>query len=294
MPPADAAGPDPRPRVVTPRLLRGWPLPQPPEEGSKHDRGTVLVVGGADSTPGAVLLAGLAALRVGAGRLQVATVRATQAALGVTLPEAAVLGLPADEDGSLAPEAADRCAAAAERAAVVVVGPGLLGRASTGELLERLLPRIEQARVVLDAVALSALGEHRHLAGPLEGRLVLTPNSGELAALRGDDDDLPLPALAERYGAVVSTGGEVVTPDGRRWVDEAGGIGLGTSGSGDVLAGVVGGLLARGCTPEQAAVWGQYVHAGAGDRLAGQLGRTGFLARELLDELVPMLSGLNA
>ncbi|MDP9434260.1 MAG: NAD(P)H-hydrate dehydratase, partial [Actinomycetota bacterium] len=178
---------------------------------------------------------------------------------------------------------------------VVVVGPGLLGRASTGELLERLLPRIEQARVVLDAVALSALGEHRHLAGSLEGRLVLTPNSGELAALRGDDDDdLPLPALAERYGAVVSTGGEVVTPDGRRWVDEAGGIGLGTSGSGDVLAGVVGGLLARGCTPEQAAVWGQYVHAGAGDRLAGQLGRTGFLARELLDELVPVLSGLNA
>ena len=58
-----------------------------------------------------------------------------------------------------------------------------------------------------------------------------------------------------------------------------------------MLAGVVGGLLARGCTPEQAAVWGQYVHAAAGDRLAADSGRTGYLARELLDEVVPVLTG---
>ena len=76
---------------------------------------------------------------------------------------------------------------------------------------------------------------------------------------------------------------EVASPDGRRWTSESGGIGLGTSGSGDVLAGVVGGLLARGCTPEQAAVWGQYVHAAAGDRLATHVGRTGFLARAVLE-----------
>ncbi len=87
---------------------------------------------------------------------------------------------------------------------------------------------------------------------------------------------------------------EVASPDGRWWSSETGGIGLGTSGSGDVLAGVVGGLLARGCTAEQAAVWGQYVHAAAGDRLAANQGRTGYLARELLDELVPVLSGLRS
>ena len=287
MPPADAG------QVVTPRLLRAWPLPEPADDGDKHDRGTVLVVGGADSTPGAVLLAGLAALRVGAGRLQVATVRATQATLGVALPEAMVLGLPAGPGGSLSPEAAEDCAVAAERAAVVVLGPGLLDKDECGALLEALLPRIEQAAVVLDAVALSALGRRPELAAPLHGRLVLTPNAGETKALSGGDD-LGVLELADRYGAVVAALREVASPDGRHWSSETGGIGLGTSGSGDVLAGVVGGLLARGCTPEQAAVWGQYVHAAAGDRLAANLGRTGYLARELLDELVPVLSGLRS
>ena len=98
--------------------------------------------------------------------------------------------------------------------------------------------------------------------------------------------------MAARYDAVVSTRGWVVTPGGAAWRDEAGGAGLGTSGSGDVLAGVVGGLLARGCMPAQAAVWGQYAHAAAGDRLAARLGRVGFLARELLDELPAVLSSL--
>ncbi|MCW2606850.1 MAG: NAD(P)H-hydrate dehydratase [Frankiales bacterium] len=286
MPPADL-------QVVTPRLLRDWPLPEPSDDGDKHDRGTVLVVGGAASTPGAVLLAGIAALRVGAGRLQVATVASSQAALGVALPEAAVLGLAAGSQGSLAPEAAEDCAVAAEGAAVVVVGPGLYDKEQTAELLARLLPRLEQAAVVLDAVGLSALALRPALARGLEGRLVLTPNGGEVKAL-SQGDELDVPTLAARYGAVVAADREVASPDGRRWDSQTGGIGLGTSGSGDVLAGVVGGLLARGCTPEQAAVWGQYVHAAAGDRLAADLGRTGYLARELLDVLVPVLSGLRS
>ncbi|MCW2667675.1 MAG: NAD(P)H-hydrate dehydratase [Frankiales bacterium] len=283
------------PRTVTPRLLREWPLPEPGDSGDKHDRGTVLVVGGSDSTPGAVLLAGLAALRAGGGRLQVATVRSTQAALGVSLPEARVLGLAAASNGSLSPDAADDVVAAAEGASVVVVGPGLLGTQETGTLLELVLPRLsEEAAVVLDAVALTALAKRPHLTERLTGRLVLTPNSGEMAALAGGDESLSAHDVAARYGAVVAARGIVSCPDGAQWADEAGGIGLGTSGSGDVLAGVVAGLLARGCEPAQAAVWGQYVHAAAGDRLAARVGRTGFLARELLDELVPVLSGLRS
>ncbi len=281
------------PVVVTPALLRRWPLPEPGDDGDKHDRGTVLVVGGAASTPGAVLLAGLAALRVGAGRLQVATVAASQTALGIALPEAAVLGLPAGRQDSLAPEAAHDCSVAAERAAVVVIGPGLYDKEQTLELLEQLLPRIEHAAVVLDAVALSALALRPALTRSLQGRLVLTPNAGEVKALAAGQE-LDVPALAERYGAVVAAAREVAAPDGRRWDSQTGGIGLGTSGSGDVLAGVVAGLLARGCPPEQATVWGQYVHAASGDRLAADLGRTGYLARELLDVLVPVLSGLRS
>ena len=284
------------PRVVTPALLRGWPLPEPDEGGDKHDRGTVLVVGGARSTPGAVLLAGLAALRVGAGRLSVATVSATSVALGVALPEALVDGLAEGLDGSLDPGCAEQVVSSCGRAAAVVLGPGLLGKDSVRTLLADVLPGLTEATVLLDAVALTALAGHPDLLACVRDRVVLTPNGGEMAALLGDDEregDDAARAVAERYGAVVAVRGAVATPGGDLWRDEAGGIGLGTSGSGDVLAGVVGGLLARGCPPDQAAVWGQYLHAAAGDRLAARVGRTGFLARELLDELPLVLGGLR-
>jgi hydroxyethylthiazole kinase-like uncharacterized protein yjeF len=287
-PPADAP-------AVTPRLLRGWPLPGIDDDGSKHDRGTVLVVGGAASTPGAVLLAGLATLRLGAGRLQVATVEETAVALGVALPEALVAGLPSGAGGSMSAAAADAIVDKGSKATAVVLGPGLLDRDETAALLKGVLPRLECHSLVLDALALTALAGQEDLLAGRSG-VVLTPNSGELAALL-DGEELAgregAAAAATRYGATVATKGWVVTPDGRAWRDEAGGAGLGTSGSGDVLAGVVGGLLARGCEPAQAAVWGQYVHAAAGDRLAARLGRLGFLARELLDELPAVVTSLS-
>ena len=288
-PPADA-------RAVTPQLLREWALPELDDAGTKHDRGTVLVVGGSDSTPGAVLLAGLGALRVGAGRLQIATVQATAVALGVALPEAAVVGMAAGPSGSVSADAAEELAEKAARAATVVLGPGLLDKDETSALLTALLPRLECRSLVLDAVALSALAGHEELLSGLEG-VVLTPNSGEMAALLDGDEDAEgydaAARAAKQYGSVVATQGWVVTPDGTAWENGAGGVGLGTSGSGDVLAGAVGGLLARGAEPAQAAVWGQYLHAAAGDRLAARAGRVGFLARELLDEVPAVLTSLQ-
>ncbi len=283
--------------VVSTLLLRTWGPPEPDDGGDKHSRGTVAVVGGATSTPGAVLLAGLAALRAGAGRLQVLTVDTTSVAIGVALPEAMVRGLPADADGSLSPDTADDLAEALAGAGTVVLGPGLADKGRAALLLERLLPRLDDdATLVLDAVALTGLAGRPELLGPLAGRVVLTPNSGETAALL-EGEELEgreaAQAVAERYDAVVSARGWVVCPDGRTWRLEAGGIGLGTSGSGDVLAGLVGGMLARGGDPAQAAVWGQYLHAAAGDRLAARLGRLGFLARELLDEVPAVLTTLR-
>ena len=283
-------------RVVTSQLLRSWAPPEPDDGGDKHSRGTVAVVGGGTSTPGAVLLAGLAALRVGAGRLQVVTVDTTSVALAVSLPEAMVSGLPADEHGSISPDAADQLVDTLGGAGTVVVGPGLSGDGVL-PLLQQVLPRLgDDVTLVLDAVALTALAQAPELLEPLASRTVLTPNSGELAALLGGErleEREACTAVVQRYGAVVSGRGWVVCPDGRTWREEAGGIGLGTSGSGDVLAGLVGGMLARGAEPAQAAVWGQYLHAAAGDRLSAQLGRLGFLARELLDEVPRVLTTLR-
>ncbi len=267
------------------------PLPAP--ASSKRERGDVLVVGGAAKTPGAVALTGMAVLRVGAGRLTVAVAESVAAPLAVAFPEAGVLGLPQNRSGSVTGGAA----AALERGLdvdCVVVGPGLDDADEAHELLEGLVPLMgDETRVLLDAFALGALAKDPDVCRPLEGRLLLTPNSTEAGILLGRDpgdaaDDLA--EVADRYGAVVSGGGFVSEPGGRLRRIEAGNPGLATSGSGDVLAGAIAGLVARGADPGDAACWATWLHATAGDRLAQRIGPVGFLARELADELPRLLA----
>lgn len=262
------------PPVLSPALLRAWALPEAQDGDDKHDRGTALVVGGDVGTPGAVLLSGLAALRVGAGRLQLATVRDTATALAVAVPEALVLGCAAEELGQVDVEGTSG----------VLVGPGLMDTEHAERVLADLVPRLGPVALVVDALALPAV---RHTAS-LPERCVLTPNLGELAALDGgrdDSTDRQARRVAERTGAVVATQDWVAAPDGRLWRNETGSVGLATSGSGDVLAGMALGLLCRGAEPAQAACWATYAHSAAGQRLAATHGRTGYLARELLDAL---------
>ena len=266
-------------RVITPQLLRDWPLPDP--QGDKEARGTVLVAGGAQTTPGAVLLAGVAALRAGAGRLQLAVEASTAAALSVAVPEAKVIGLP-DHNDQL-----HDLAAAAD---VIAVGPGLDDIEDADRLLREVLGVArEDAGIVLDAYALGALSKDPKLLHDRPQRIVLTPNTTEAEVLlgRAPGDDLAAAtrAVAEQYRAVVSLYGHVITPDGKAWREESGDAGLGTSGSGDVRAGIVAGLLGRGADAAQAACWAAFAHAVSGQRLAPRFGRTGFLARELVDEV---------
>jgi hydroxyethylthiazole kinase-like uncharacterized protein yjeF len=276
------------PEVITPRLLRQWRLPDP--QGSKEARGTVLVVGGSRFTPGAVLLAGVAALRAGAGRLQLAVTESTAPALSIAVPEAKVVGLPETDGGSVAGDVPQHLLDLVAGCDVVAIGPGLDNVEETSALLGRVLGAAgPQTALVLDAYALGALSKQPDLLADRGQRVVLTPNLTEAAYLldREPGDDLAAEAvrLAERYGAVVSMYGHIANPEGRCWVEESGDAGLGTSGSGDVRAGIVTGLLARGADPAQAACWGAFAHAVSGQRLAPRFGRTGFLARELVDEI---------
>ena len=285
--------------TVTPALLRGWPLPAPGED--KNARGSVLVVGGAARTPGAVMLAGLAALRAGAGKLQMAVASPAAVALAIAVPEALVAPLPADQtSGSIEPSAADAVRDLAARADVVCLGPGLDDAERTAALVADLLGGLEgDGRVVLDAYALGALRDHPDLGRRLHGRVVVTPNTSEAGILLGGDapgtDEVEDAAreIAARYDVVVALRGAVATPDGEVWIDGAGQAGLGTSGSGDVMAGLVAGLLARGAEVPQAAVWGSHLHATAGERLAARVGPLGYLARELLDEAPAVLTELS-
>jgi ADP-dependent NAD(P)H-hydrate dehydratase len=288
-----ASHPDERPagaaQALTRDLLRTWPLPLNAGD-DKHDRGTVLVIAGSMRTPGAALLAGLGALRAGAGRVQIASVAATALHLGVAVPEALIHALPATVAGAIEPAAAvDVLGGPVGEAETVLLGPGCEDPEATRVLLERVLPLVSpEALVVLDALAVKVAPAEA--TSVLRGRLILTPNRQEaLSVVRGDRSDLLdgelAAAAAHRRGAVVTISRHVASPNGRRWTAETAVSGLGTSGSGDVRSGIVAGAAARCTDAAQAACWGTYMHLAAAGRLAERIGAIGYLARELLDEV---------
>jgi hydroxyethylthiazole kinase-like uncharacterized protein yjeF len=286
--------------LVTPQVLREWRLPVP--TGGKESRGSILVIGGSAETLGAVQLAAEAALRAGAGKLQVATAESVAPFAATALPEALVRKLPETSRGAIRADAAEEVRELAASASAVLLGPGMIDTEETQAFGAALLPHLP-GPLVLDALGLACVTADSACLVHLGGRAVLTPNPLELAlSLHRDPDDLDDPPgaaaeLAEAAGAVVGLGGStswVVAPDGRRWRDESGGAGLGVSGSGDVRAGIVAGLIARGAEPEQAAVWAAYLHGRSGERLAASVGRLGFLARELPAEVPRVIAEIES
>jgi len=287
---------------LTPDRLRRIPLPPPDEEGDKEERGRVLVAGGERENPGALLLAGVAALRAGAGKLRLAAPESIAVALGVALPEARVFALEETKHGAISPRAAERLAGLAAGVDALLLGPGMIDEESASALAAGVLERVEVPGVVLDAGCFACLSARRDALHRLGGRAVLTPHVGEMAALLGMEKDAvaadPLGIArraADELRAVVALKGSttyVAAPGGDAYRYEGGAVGLATSGSGDVLAGLVAGLLARGAEPLRAAAWGVYLHGEAGNALAASRGRIGYLARELSAEVPWIMDGL--
>lgn len=292
-----------RPVAVTAPLLGRWPLPQPGGDADKQDRGTVLIVGGAAEIPGALLLAGVAALRAGAGKLQLAAPRSVVPTLGVAVPEARVFALPETSEGFLDRKSAARAVECAGSANAILIGPGMLNEDAIRGFMEVAMPRLSGKRLVIDATALSALrgGRYRFVE---DTEAVLTPNVAEMARMTGAtkesvESDLRASAMsvAEDLNAVVALKGAetiIATPYGEVFRYSEGDVGLATSGSGDVLAGILAGLLARGATLDQAAVWAVYLHGAAGNRLKRRIGPVGFLGRELSEEIPGLMNGARA
>ncbi|CAN5654872.1 NAD(P)H-hydrate dehydratase [soil metagenome] len=285
---------------MTPALLSRRPLPVHEADDDKNDRGTIMVIGGEKSTPGAVVLAATAALRAGAGKLQIATASSVAPFLGVAIPEALVLSLQETRQGAIHRRAVGALADMAARADAIVIGPGMVDHPATSAFLATLFDRLERGPVlVLDAGAVSTLDGNGTLLARHEGNLILTPHAGEMAALLGEDRDTVLRkpleialAAARAYRAVTLLKGSetlVARTDGRAWRYSGGDVGLATSGSGDVLAGIIAGLAARGADATTAALWGVFLHGEAGNVLAARSGRIGLLARELSAELPTLM-----
>jgi hydroxyethylthiazole kinase-like uncharacterized protein yjeF len=273
--------------------LRGHPLP-PVTNGDKDSKGRLLVVAGSREVPGAALLTATAAMRAGAGKLRIATVDSAAVAVGVAMPEAMVIGLDEAPDGGFAKSCLARLAELADGSDAIVAGPGMEANGSGTALAGALLR--SDASVALDAALLHELEPPTRSRERLP---VLLPHSGELAALL-DVDEATVEAdpigcglrAADRYKAIVLVKGvvsHVVTPEADVWTYSGGTPGLGVSGSGDVLAGIAGGLLARGAEPLNALLWSVWLHGEAGARMTKKVGAIGFLARELAEEVPALL-----
>lgn len=276
--------------------LKEHPLP-PIASGDKDERGSILIIAGSREVAGAALLTALGAMRAGAGRLQIVTVDSAAGGLSISMPEAMVTGLAEGRDGGFAPSTVGALAERAAAADVVVAGPGMRGNRSTEELAAALVHRDKP--LVLDAALLRALPARRDEVNASGCPTILLPHAGEMASLLGCEEEEVAadPAAAGHRCArcydtitlVKGVSSHVVTPGGELFRYAGGGPGLGVSGSGDTLAGIVGGLLARGADPLTALLWGVWCHGEAGRRLGERIGALGYLAREIPDEVPGIL-----
>ncbi|MDM0107057.1 NAD(P)H-hydrate dehydratase [Variovorax sp. J22R24] len=273
-------------------------MPKPAEDADKEVRGHVLIVAGSEEMPGAALLAAVAALRAGAGKLTIAAPACVAQGLALAIPESRVIGLPQARSGGLLIRGSESLGATAPQVSAVVIGPGMQGERAIVAFVCALMPMFGHATVVLDALAMSVVRR-----SALNQPVVLTPHAGEMAYLSGKSKEAVCadPAgtareAAMRWGACVALkGGSTViaSPGEELWKFDGGSAGLATSGSGDTLAGLMGGLAARGLPPLAACAWGVVAHAGAGAALSRLHGPLGYLARELAVELPAQLHALS-
>ena len=268
-------------------------LPRRLADSHKGKFGHVLVVAGSRGLSGAAFLASQGALRTGAGLVTVAAPESIYAVMEMKTTEAMTLELPETLAGGLGADAVRLVREFSARASVVLVGPGLGRDGQTMEAVREIIQTVDRP-LVLDADALFALAGHIELLAATEVLAVLTPHPGEMSRLTGlsvqqiqsDRIGAARRAAIEWGNIVVLKGSRTVVafPDGEIYVNPTGNAGMATGGTGDVLSGVIAGLIAQGLSSHDAAVVGVYLHGLAGDMVAA--GRpVGMTALDLVERV---------
>jgi ADP-dependent NAD(P)H-hydrate dehydratase len=288
-------------RVVTSAVLRSLPLPAYGAAASKAARGKLLLVAGSQRLPGPALLAARAALRIGCGTVRAAIPASIATAVGVALPELMVLPLAGTDAGTLGLAALSALESQYPAVQAGVLGPGLDEHGETTILAARLIADAPFPLVV-DAAGLAAYADAPPAGGAPTAPRVLTPHDGEMHRLTGsavppEGADEPgrerlAVAFARDRGVTLVLKGRqtlVAGPEGDLYRNTAGTRGLGVAGSGDTLAGILGGLLAQDMHPTAAAVWAVHLHALAGVAAAAALGPDGLLASDIVERLPSIL-----
>jgi ADP-dependent NAD(P)H-hydrate dehydratase / NAD(P)H-hydrate epimerase len=275
-------------------------VPRRGAESTKFTSGNVFIIGGSRGLTGAPCMSALAAMRSGAGYVTVGAPASLELSFTVRLLEAMMVGLPEDGDGHLDPAGVEPVLEAVGRADAVVLGPGLSKDPDAQALVRAVAPRID-VPLLIDADGINALAGHfEDVLRQRRWPTVLTPHAGELGRLLGvDSKDVERARLrhareaAARSKAFVVLKGDdtlVVAPSGRVAVSHGGAPALATAGTGDVLSGVIGAMLAKGMPVATAACAGVFVHVRAGQLAAAPHGPDGVIASDVISALPAALS----
>ncbi len=262
--------------------------------GHKGDFGRVLVVAGSEGMTGAACLTSVGALKSGAGLVTLGVPKSLHDLMEVKLTEVMTKPLPETDRRSISRDALEEVAALAADVNVVAIGPGLSMEPATAGFVRDLLPNLAKP-VVLDADGINALAGHLELLQGLQAPLVITPHPGEMARLAGikiEEVQNNRIEIAKQFAAqwritvVLKGAGTVIAgSDGSLYINNTGNSGMATGGAGDVLTGVIAGLIAQGAQPALAAALASHIHGWAGDLAASEKSETCLVAGDLLEFL---------
>lgn len=282
------------------KLTKEWVaerLPIRPGNANKGTFGKVLIIAGSESYVGAPYLAAAAAYRVGAGLVTLATTSTVQNIVGKKLPEVTFLILP-EENGSIGSDSYEIIADRLKEYDVMLAGPGLGQSHSVVEFIGRLLKIKTLPQMVIDGDGLSIISNMNEWWKELDRDVVLTPHPGEMSRLTGlsiDEIQKDRVNITQKFArewekAVVLKGANTIiaSPGGEIMESQFINPGLATAGTGDVLAGIISGMLAQGLTAFDAACVGVYIHGLAGEKIKEKIGNAGVLASDLLP-ILPLI-----
>lgn len=273
------------------RIEAAYRLPYRAPDAHKFSAGALVLIAGSNQYRGAALLAGEAAMRMGCGMVYLGVPASIRAQIDVELREAITFALPETADGTIAENAASTIAPYLERADAVAIGPGL-GRNDETDRFVREFVATADRPLVVDADAITAFAGRQDAIDRIPREAVLTPHSGELKRLLGVDIPAGAPDRidatlqhAKRLGCTLLHKGApsiIADPDEGVWINTSGNSALACGGTGDVLTGMVGGLLAQGASPMDAACSASFVHGKSGELAAEDHGVRGVIASDLL------------
>lgn len=276
----------------TDRLLFNKAVFNRPDDSNKGTLGSLLCICGSYGMAGAAIMAGKAALRCGIGLLKIAVPKSIYPVCATNILESVYYPLEETSNGVISSKNTDFLLEMCEKSSAVVIGCGLSVCDDTKNLVQSVITNCEKP-LVIDADALNCICNKPEILKNLKVPAIITPHPGEMARLLhstpktvNSNRENTAIDFAKKFGVVTvlkGAGTIIASPDGKVYINHTGNSGMATGGSGDVLSGIIGSLLAQGASPINAAAAGVFLHGTIGDLAAEKLGKISMLPTDMID-----------